>query len=78
MQEGQVERRYDGSYSDAPSEAEAEGLMRAQLVGEARLRLRQMGPLPLDKQRRRISGWLARGGHDWDTAAGVLEELGIR
>lgn len=71
-------RQYDGSYSEAPDEAEADSHMHAQLVADARLRLRQMGPLPLEKKRRRISGWLARGGHDWDTAARVLEEIGIR
>lgn len=73
-----MQRRYDGSFSEAPDEAEAEGIMRAQLVEEAHMRLRQMGPLPPEKQRQRISGWLARGGHDWDTAAAVLEEIGIR
>eukprot|EP00892_Ulva_mutabilis_P010909 jgi/Ulvmu1/8190/UM040_0087.1 len=76
--EGQAERQHDGSYSDAPDADAAGELMHEQLVATARVRLRQMGALPPDKQRRRIAGWLARGGHGWDTAGTVLEELGLR
>lgn len=78
LQEGQAERRYDGSYSDAPEEAEAGTHMHAQLVESARVRLQQMGALPPDKQRRRLAGWMARGGHDWDTTSAVLVDLGLK
>jgi len=48
------------------------------LVESARVRLQQMGALPPDKQRRRLAGWMARGGHDWDTTSAVLVDLGLK
>ena len=51
--------------------------MHAALVAKARRRLAQLARHPRDTQKRRLLGWLQRGGHPWSTCRDILEELGL-
>ena len=49
--------------------------MHAVLVADARKKLVRLSRYPIATQRRRLSSWLARLGHDWGVAQQVLREV---
>ena len=46
-----------------------------QLLGSARRQAEMTVSLPSEARRRRLSGWLLRRGHDWDTVSKILALL---
>ena len=46
-----------------------------QLLGSARRQAEMTVSLPTEARRRRLSGWLLRRGHDWDTVSKILALL---
>ena len=46
-----------------------------QLLGSARRQAEMTVSLPTEARRRRLSGWLLRRGHDWETVSKVLALL---
>lgn len=67
----------DGFMSEAPTAEQGAHQMRADLLADARRRLATLQRYPVATQRRRLSAWLQRAGHDWGTTRDVLEELGL-
>lgn len=75
-QEGQQGRRTDGKSARFAADAEeAAANMHAVLVADARKRLVRLSRYPVATQRRRLSSWMARLGHDWGVAEQVLREV---
>ena len=46
-----------------------------QLLGSARRQAEMTVGLPTEVRRRRLSGWLLRRGHDWQTVSKILTLL---
>ena len=75
-QEAQYVRRSDGTLAPPAADAEeAAANMHAVLVADARKKLVRLSRYPIATQRRRLSSWLARLGHDWGVAQQVLREV---
>ncbi len=49
-----------------------------QLLGSARRQAEMTVSLPTEARRRRLSGWLLRRGHDWDTVSKILALLHLQ
>lgn len=48
-----------------------------QLLETLRRRQELISNLPVEAQKRRLIGWLARRGHSWSVSASLLAELGL-
>lgn len=76
VQEGQQGHHIDGTVTPPAADAEeAAENMHVVLVADARKKLSRLEEYPIATQRRRISSWLARLGHDWGVAQQIMREI---